>query len=523
MGTGSKSHESCELASDELIPKKFECPAIIAATSCAKKILFVDLKPFSLANVAESSPLECLNNMGSTVWKVLGGLWLLFMIPVSAATSGTALQPPETFFPELEDILNSALKQSPRMIAENLDLLEAEQLKRVSSSGLYPDVRGFVNFFAQNEARLLQDGSIDYADLTRVYYGAAATQPIYHWGALRAAAEAGKIREEIEKNNVIEAYRKLALEIRREYMDLIIEKAALERTLRGVATQKRNLETKEVAAELGAVSRAVVSGARTDVEKAELTLDRSVRNFEDSIFDFARLTGATNFSAEDIPDEIPNVTAVPNAFATAWYDNYVEQELFEDDPRLVIDRLRIDSEKLNESIINTNLRPKFNLLVGVSQDERSDTVDVGNRYQFRAIYGGLSVTWRLFDGYESRGRKLAAGTRIMRYEMDMEQTAENLVRGVSRAVSDLDFAQRSLQLAERNLNAAVLNVTRTREDLEMGRGSADSVASAEMSELSVRIEAFVQRAFYLRATAELLSSVGADPVVEAAIPEILKR
>ena len=440
-----------------------------------------------------------------------------------AVSDGAKLQPAEALFPELENILYSALKQSPRMIAENLDLLEAEQLKRVSSSSLYPEVRGFVNFFAQNESRLREDGSSDNVNLSRVYYNISANQPLYHWGALRAAAEVGKIREEIEMNNVLKAYQKLALEIRREYMDLIIEKASLERTERGLAALRRNLETKQVAAELGAVSKNSVSSARTELARAELARDRSVRDFEDSIFVFARLTGLEGFSSVDIPDEIPEVPLASGATAQARYDNYVEQSLFENDPRLVAERLRIESETLNESIIKTNLRPKVNLLVGATQDERSDTVDVGDRYQYTAVYAGVGLNWRIFDGFESRGRRMASGIRMRRLEMKMERTSEDLVRDADRAVSDLGFARRSLELAERSLKGAVVAVTRTREDVEMGRGSADSVAASEMKELSARIQTFAQRAAYLRATAQLLSSVGADPVVEAAVPEILKR
>jgi outer membrane protein TolC len=464
-----------------------------------------------------------MGSAGRRFRRVLGSLGLLLAAPAFAVSDGTGLQSAEALFPELETILHSALKQSPRMIAENLDLMEAEHLKRVSSSGLYPDVGGFVNFFAQNESRLQQDGSTENVDLTRVYYAISANQTLYHWGAVRAAAEVGKIRAEIEKNNVLEAYRKLALEIRREYLDLIIEKASLQRAELGLAAIRRDLATKEVAVELGAISRGLVSGARTALARAELARDRSARDFEDSIFVFSRLTGVEGFSAVDIPEEIPKVTLASAASAQSWYDNYVEQNLFEDDPRFVANRLQVESEKLNESIIKTNLRPKLNLLVGATQDERSDTVNVGDRYQYTAVYAGVGVNWRIFDGYESRGRRLVAGTRIQRLEMNMEKTAEDLVRDVDRAVSDLGFAQRSLELAEKHLGGVTLSVKRTREDVELGRGSADSIAAAELAELSARIEAFAQRAGYLRAASQLLSSVGADPVVEAAIPGILKR
>jgi outer membrane protein TolC len=118
---------------------------------------------------------------------------------------------------------------------------------------------------------------------------------------------------------------------------------------------------------------------------------------------------------------------------------------------------------------------------------------------------------------------LASAARIQKLELNIDKTAEDLVRDVDRAVSDLGFAQRSLELAENHLGGATLTVKRTREDVELGRGSADSIAAAEMAELSARIEAFAQRAGYLRAASQLLSSVGADPVVEAAIPAILKR
>jgi outer membrane protein TolC len=105
----------------------------------------------------------------------------------------------------------------------------------------------------------------------------------------------------------------------------------------------------------------------------------------------------------------------------------------------------------------------------------------------------------------------------------MNQTAESLVQAVEEAVSDLEFARRSLEFAESGLRSAVGAVSRAREDFEIGHVPANAIADAETRELSARLTAFRERAAYLRAAAELLSSVGADPVVEGAIPQILKR
>ncbi|MCC6415469.1 MAG: hypothetical protein IT582_06145, partial [Opitutaceae bacterium] len=73
---------------------------------------------------------------------------LTFVPAVLSANDGPRL--PEDVFPELAAVLDTALKQSPRMVMNQLNLEVAEGAEIEAKSGLYPSIGGYYN---QQEAR----------------------------------------------------------------------------------------------------------------------------------------------------------------------------------------------------------------------------------------------------------------------------------------------------------------------------------------------------------------------------------
>ncbi|HEX9782069.1 MAG TPA: hypothetical protein VGA56_04960, partial [Opitutaceae bacterium] len=93
------------------------------------------------------------------------------------------------------------------------------------------------------------------------------------------------------RNNMIEAYRLLALEIRRDFLQLVILKqgAANARFQRDRAVKQRDVMQARIDA--GEVTAGMLEPAENAIVEAELGVDRSEFAFENALERFRRLCG----------------------------------------------------------------------------------------------------------------------------------------------------------------------------------------------------------------------------------------
>ena len=105
------------------------------------------------------------------------------MVPVDLLMS-------EDLFPQLIPVLRRAAQQSPGVLARNVDLAVAEANEIVAFSERYPSVAGTLRYDYRRE-----DGGAlaDAQDKNVLLYLFQARYPLYHWGAIEAASEIGKI------------------------------------------------------------------------------------------------------------------------------------------------------------------------------------------------------------------------------------------------------------------------------------------------------------------------------------------
>lgn len=414
----------------------------------------------------------------------------------------------EVIIPELEPILRTALRQSPRVFQARLAKLQADQLTLVSSSVLYPHLDATLAYDRQREER-----NEIWANGERLIYNAGISYPLFHWGALRAGVQIGKIQAEIAANNLKEAYRLAALEVRREYLQLILTKASLRAAEFRLGMQRDNLELVRSRVEAGELPSYTLTTTEIAVDDAQLSYDRAKQGLDVAVSQFRRLAGLDDFDVAAIPEEIPEVAAAPEEEAAALREAFVEEGGYEHLARYENKELELRRERLNLAILRVNQRPKIDLRTGVSQDELARETDITRRSTLQAVGIGVRVRWNIFDGFASRGRRLSVQTTLRRLQQDLETLTEDLKDAAERALVELDFAGRSLIAAERRFGPVPQNLRRAREDLELGVLSEEAVREAESRLYSAQITVFSARAAYLNALANFLSTVNADPAL----------
>lgn len=444
--------------------------------------------------------------------RLLAAVACAVAIVLRAGAAGDDLPQAESVLPGLEPILVGALAQSPRMISENLARLEAEYLADAARASLYPTAGGYARYQFQREDRLSSDS--EATNNLKSYYSFEIAQPVFHWGSIKAEVDIARLRRDMAERNFGRAYQILASEIRATYLNLIIEKLGLRNARHELDRLKSRLEVVRQRIAEGIELAGTASSMEFAIEDSELALERMERGFSSRLRLFALLTGLESFSPEQVPETVPKVPGFEAGRSGALRTEYVTRRGYESDVRYANALRELRIQKLNLKIYRNALRPKFNLVMGLNQDEIDRTGDVENKYQLQALYAGVTMSWTIFDSYRARANTRAGQIRLRRQQRALEQTEEDLLRAIEQADVDLGFAVRALSIAERRWDGAVSSHTSAIDYVEQGRFAAEDVELARSAMLAAESTVCRARADCLNAITHFQAVLNADPLIE---------
>ncbi len=414
---------------------------------------------------------------------------------------------PESVFPRLDAALRQSLDYSFRMVEESFRQEEARGEAEARASGLYPSVSGNFRYLARLEER--DDRERRRRD-TQPQAGLMVRQPLYHWGALRAESRVGRIRQAIAEHNRAEAYRLLALEIRGQFLDLVVRAKELEVAAYEHELAEQELRRGERLLEREEIAQEEVRELRLNAEEHQLRKERREAEYRLAERDFSRVVGVEVTEDTGIPAGVPYLGVEASDEPSRF------RELIRKDgrylPRMDAARKRVDEAESRRDAERSRVRPQLNLVAGVTQDQVAvfDRGDIDRTVGF----AGLEVTWNLFDGYEARGRRAAANARRRMEEQRRNREEREWAAEVERLESTLGFLQRELNLAEDRLVLERERLERDERALEAGRISSREMSLARIEYMQRELAATERRAEYLMGFAEFLSEAGFDPVMD---------
>lgn len=427
--------------------------------------------------------------------------------------SGPALAPlPEEVFPQLKDILQTALKQSPTMLQRNIEVMQAEGTYLQNRAGMLPNLSGSVSYTENTSAPTEATSVKSKSD--GVFYSVSLNQPLFHWGSLKAQSDAGKIGVLIAEKNYAEGYRTLALSLRSQYMALVVGRMAMRNAEFSLQVAEKALAIDEQRLKSGVIAPGDIIATRLAVNDAMLARDRAQEAFLTAKNQIVRLAGIEAIDESAIPDSVPReaVNYVPDngpKLITSFRQGGVELT-----PAAESLALSVKQADMNYKVQKYRLYPKLSLSASVSQsNSTSATATYVSQVGVLTQMYSVNLSWNIFDGFSTRGGKMSALASKRTYERLLENhvaVATEQARSLERQVA---FAYRAMDLANvrRDLTASAVN--RAKQDIAIGVGSQNTIDTLTASLNSYELVAASARAEFLNRSAELMSLVGGDPMM----------
>ena len=433
-------------------------------------------------------------------------LWPLALAGQATAVNGTL---PEDLLPGLKTILAEAMNLAPRMLDQRITFAQAEAAKIQAASGLYPHLTGSSSYGMTRSA-----SDTGNASSGRGFgYGVGISQSIFQEGSVKAAADVGKIGEQIAKNNYAEAYRTLLGTLRYQYLQLIYKKALLNQTRRQVETQKKELAYTQDNVARGLSAPDVLPAGETAVLAVQLAADRQTQDFENSRRLFARLAGQVAFAESAVPDAIPEAR-LPDGASAVLLANFLRGGV-SDTPQAQTYALYLRQSELNYRTAKYVNYPKISLGLGYNNSANIAPDASGNVTTSFVTTQSASVgmSFTLFDAGSARaGKTIALNNRRMS-ERQLQTYIDTTRDEAENREKQVSFEYRAMELAARNLASAASALAVDKDYRTSGqRADLDVERSTTAYEVS-EIAAFAARASFLQQWSDFVSLVGADPMM----------
>jgi outer membrane protein TolC len=431
-------------------------------------------------------------------------------LPARAQSSGNDQFPlPENYFPALKDLIDTAAKQSPRVIARNTENAVAEANRISARSGQLPSLGGYYSFYPWT--RDLRADLPESTGVKKTAYNLSITQPLFHWGALRDNTRIGELQKRITEGQSAEAFRLLVDEIRAQYLQIIVNKSALARSRFNQTIADDQLALARSKLEKKVIAEADMFAPTITAEQARLAADRAADDYENSRVYLGKLCGLPPIPDEQIPTEVPAVTPASSALQSVTAEFAGQTEINNYSLQNVRDQ--IETEKLNYHVANTRLRPKVNLVVGTSQDEQNYALN-SVKYKVQSYFAGVTVNWSIFDGFATRSAKQVSLARRRQLELSYRDQTADTIAAVKTQMRQLEFAARNLAIVERLLGSAGDNLKARKDDMARGIASDAEVNTAQLGLYDWQLAAYGARNDYMMKVSKLLSATMKDPALQ---------
>jgi outer membrane protein TolC len=464
-------------------------------------------------------PLSSFTFARPRIWVASFCVLSVWLASARAQDPAVAGMMPEDHLPVLQHLLQVALKQSPQMIANEIAIARGEAGVYSDNSALWPQLSGGAQY-AGNRA---STGNSATTSEKGLFYNVGVSENLFAWGALANQSRIGRIDRAIAERNYAQGYMDLANAIRAQYMGLIGQKIVIRNDRFSLKTSQSALDIAQQKLNHGQISNGEIIGFQLDVETGSLELARAEENFASSKRSLARLAGLEDLADGDVPLELPHPSYEPvlaknllDVFSGEGAESTLQAQVYE---------MGVREADLNYKIQKVRLLPKFSVGTGYSLQNQT-TATTNNQAPVSATIKELTynvgANWSLFDGFATRGAKLAALAQKRLAERQLKTYVENTLDQAQHMERQLSFAARYMELTDTRWGLADNAATHLKSEFKLGRATQDAVDQALAARYAADYASAAARADFLAQWSDFVSLVGSDPALNNLPPSYVR-
>ncbi len=443
-------------------------------------------------------------------------MFLLVVGGLLAQPSGVVGTLPEDYCPGLKVILQTALKQSPQMLMQNLTVAQSEATRYAYDSAFWPSLTGSGGYGKSGSRSASTGADATFSSSTGANYNITVSQALFQWGVNKARSDIGKLAVQVADHQYADSYRGLVSTLRMQYLSLVTRKALLRNGRYQLKIEQDGLGMQEELLKSGNISEGDIVGTRLSFQESSLNLERQVEDYENAKRLMLRTAGMDQLDEESIPSEIPRPVPVL-ALTQALVDNFLHDGA-EQTPQGQVYVLTQKQNDLNYHIAKVGLLyPKFSLAGTYALSSYGTPQPNGTVIQSQVVsYNiGVNAYVPIFDGFANHGAKLSALLAKRTTDEQFRNYVNTVTDSVLTSSRNMGFLSRALEFTEARRALAEDAVHKLAEQVKEGSQSQSMLENTTVSFYYADYTAIVARAEYLNRWSDFVSLVGADPIVSA--------
>jgi outer membrane protein len=284
-------------------------------------------------------------------------------------------------------------------------------------------------------------------------------QNLYTGGAITSQLAIARLHEERRMLEYQALVNRVSMDVRLAFYDVLLNRAKIRVREQSVRVYEEELKTQRERFETGTVGSLNVSRAEVALANEQPELIDAQTRLQNSQLRLAQLIG-TDASGKPLSE----VDAAGQLQYSPSHPDLSECLAFAEVTRPEIRARQIEVEIENQQLVldRSETRPRVEAFAGYEVYSERDPA-VGPEFNHGFVVG-LNATWRIFDGFATRGRLQA--TRARR-----DAALHALEAAKLSVASDVRSAFLDLQQAERILQSETRNVQNADESLEIAKGN----------------------------------------------------
>ena len=402
-------------------------------------------------------------------------LLIVSIWPCAVSFSTEAPAAPESSIPELAAILQAARVHAPDLINQAFINEEADARLKQAKSAYYPSLGVVTNFGYRKDYR---DGGAEDTDNLGITYSMALRRPIYHWGAIEAKIEQARIDNDSDQLSYLKSLQQIERNIRADYLTIILNNATLRNERAKQTILEGRSETNRINFEAGKMSALNYEKSRISLAQSLLTIDRIAQSQQRIAERFQYFAGWENPTTS-----ATEITAIDLNATEAWLEEQHAQLQGASWTYTTYTATRqinsIEHQKEAITQIKARQRPLIDASITASQGQ-SNTSNKNNVDTF-SVFGGIRVTWNIFDGFDTRNAKIEAQTKVRRLEQELTQLSKELQMEAAEVLDSLLFQVRNLRLTQAQYEAEEAQYSLEEGNTSSGRSTTLTLQDAALS------------------------------------------